>query len=224
MITLHRIIFAATTAIKGSAAFGTTRFQPSSRHKAIHFIPCSVKLHSTSNIDSVPPDASPKRNYIYTQLDPNVNHHPYRRNLQHVLTTIENAAYSAGEVTLATAGKIAVKSTKANIRDLVTESDVQCQMLIKEIIMSEFPGDLFLGEEDVNIGGVGEEMSTSEALTKALGIAPRNDDGQDRLLFVVVSLPLPGLVWVLDHELKKNLRCVNFFQDPIDGTVRRVVG
>lgn len=101
---------------------------------------------------------------------------------------MEKAAYSAGEVTLATAGKIAVKATKANVRDLVTESDVQCQTLIKEIIMSEFPEDFFLGEEDIDTWGVEGDMATSEALTKALGIATQKDGGGDRLLFVVVSL------------------------------------
>jgi hypothetical protein len=186
MMMLHLLI-TMTITTQRIAAFGTTRLHISSRHKAIPFASGLTKLHST-NIGAVPSDSSQPRNYIYTQLNGNVGNLPYRRDLQHVLTTMEKAAYSAGEVTLATAGKIAVKATKANVRDLVTESDVQCQTLIKEIIMSEFPGDYFLGEEDIDTWGVGGDMATSEALTKALGIATQKDGGDDRVLFVVVSL------------------------------------
>jgi hypothetical protein len=120
--------------------------------------------------------------FIYTQLeDENVNDTERKQdNLQHLLTTIEKAAYSAGEITVRTAGKIAIQYTKSNIRDLVTESDVQCQELIKEIISEEFPNDIFLGEEDVDLSDNG----SVEALKKALGDTGLDDDC---LLFVVVS-------------------------------------
>ncbi|KAL7483989.1 hypothetical protein ACHAW6_009637 [Cyclotella cf. meneghiniana] len=191
MIVLHLLITMLITTQR-IAAFGTTRLQISkSRHKVVPFASDLTKLHSTNS------GSQPIHYYIYTQLDDNVGNLPCRRDLQHVLATIEKAAYSAGEVTLATAGKIAIKATKANIRDLVTESDFQCQALIKEIIMSEFPGDFFLGEEDVDMRDVGgKEMTTSESLTKALGVAIPKDDGDDCLLFVV---------------------------DPIDGTVSKVL-
>ncbi|EED95586.1 predicted protein, partial [Thalassiosira pseudonana CCMP1335] len=87
------------------------------------------------------------------------------RDLQHVLTTIETAAYQAGQLALQTAGKIAIKSTKANIRDLVTESDLACQVVIRDTIMKEFRNDVFLGEEDVETG----DLASSEALRMALG-------------------------------------------------------
>lgn len=106
-----------------------------------------------------------------------------RRDLKRVLQTIERAAYGAGEIALSTAGKIAVKSTKANARDLVTESDVECQHLIREIIQKEFPDDVFLGEEGIDLSG-DSSAASSDALKDAMGIAGRSDS-KDRLLFVV---------------------------------------
>jgi len=108
-----------------------------------------------------------------------------RRDLQHVLNTIEKAAYSAGKIALSTAGRIAVKSTKANTRDLVTESDLACQRLIEKIVMEEFPDDVFLGEEGIDIGGGDAAIASSDALRKALGIAREGDVNLDRLIFVV---------------------------------------
>lgn len=94
-----------------------------------------------------------------------------------MLTTIESAAYAAGEIALQTSGKISIKSTKTNIRDLVTESDVKCQEVIKEIITKEFPSDKFLGEEDVDLSGDGSVV----ALRRAIGNVE-----DDCLLFIVV--------------------------------------
>lgn len=119
--------------------------------------------------------------YIYTNLDDEVNDNSSQRDLQKVLRTIETAAYAAGEITLQTAGKIAVKTTKMNTQDLVTESDVACQELIKEIIQKDYPNDLFLGEEDVDLN----EGGSAKALRTALGCADNEKD--DCLLFVVVS-------------------------------------
>ena len=126
--------------------------------------------------------------FSYTTLDAidgsSQSHKPNcRRDLKHVLQTIERAAYSAGEIALSTAGKIAVKSTKANARDLVTESDVECQQLIKEMILKEFPDDVFLGEEGIDLSG-DSSAASSDALRDAMGIAGRSDS-KDRLLFVV---------------------------------------
>ena len=109
-----------------------------------------------------------------------------KRDLQQVLRTIEKAAYTAGKVALSTAGQIAVKSTKANARDLVTESDVECQRVIKEVILNEFPNDVFMGEEDVDLSSGDSSVASSDALKNALGIAEESDS-EDRLLFVVVS-------------------------------------
>lgn len=107
-----------------------------------------------------------------------------QRDMQNVLHTIENAAYSAGEIALSTAGKIAVQDTKANAKDLVTESDVKCQQLIKDIILNDFPNDVFLGEEGIDLSGDSSSAS-SDALKEALGFA---GESSDRLLFVVVSI------------------------------------
>ena len=126
--------------------------------------------------------------FSYTTLDAidgsSQSHKPNcLRDLKHVLQTIERAAYSAGEIALSTAGKIAIKSTKANARDLVTESDVECQQLIKEMILKEFPDDVFLGEEGIDLSG-DSSAASSDALRDAMGIAGRSDS-KDRLLFVV---------------------------------------
>ena len=108
-----------------------------------------------------------------------------RRDLKRVLQIIERAAHSAGEIALSTAGKISVKSTKANARDLVTESDVKCQHLIREMIQEEFPDDIFLGEEGIDLSG-DSSVASSDALrdAMAMGIAGRSAS-RDRLLFVV---------------------------------------
>jgi hypothetical protein len=50
-----------------------------------------------------------------------------RDDMQHVLRTMERAAYLAGELALSTSGKIGVRTTKANSRDLVTQNDLECQ-------------------------------------------------------------------------------------------------
>ena len=118
--------------------------------------------------------------HIYTKLDDDFarnNTTSNNRDLQHVLTTIESAAYAAGEIALQTSGKISIKSTKTNIRDLVTESDVKCQEVIKDIITKEFPSDKFLGEEDVDLSGDGSVV----ALRRAIGNVE-----DDCLLFIVV--------------------------------------
>ena len=141
----------------------------------------------------LPTSVHEKDSYIYTCLDEETdnrtsnNNIGCQRDLRHVLHTIEKAAYSAGEIALSTAGRIAVKATKANARDLVTESDLKCQNLIKEIIQSEFPNDVFLGEEGIDLSGDSSSAS-SNALKGALGIAEEDDSGnvaQDKLLFIV---------------------------------------
>jgi len=64
---------------------------------------------------------------------------------------------------LTTSGKIKQLKIKGNnVRDLVTESDIACQDIIKDIVRRTFPTDLFLGEEDV---GAGSDASR-EALTR----------------------------------------------------------
>ncbi|KAK1737717.1 inositol-1-monophosphatase [Skeletonema marinoi] len=145
-------------------------------------------------------NGSESESYIYTTLDDEITTTTTTttsRNLQHTLHTIEYAAYTAGKVALSTSGQIAVKSTKANIRDLVTESDVKCQQLIREIIEEEFPQDAFLGEEDVDLSG-DSSCASSAALDAVLSgggslsfdgdgdaSSSINDEEEDRLLFIV---------------------------------------
>lgn len=119
--------------------------------------------------------------HIYTTLDDFTGNATSNRDLQHVLTTIESAAYAAGRIALQTSGKIAIKSTKTNMRDLVTESDVKCQEVIKEIITKEFPNDKFMGEEDVDLSDGGSAVALRRAI--------RNVE-DDCLLFIVVRCSL----------------------------------
>ena len=125
-----------------------------------------------------------------------------RRDMQLVLRTMERAAYLAGEVALSTSGKIDVRSTKANSRDLVTQSDLECQRLVRDVVMSEFPNDAFLGEEDVDdddeddaagvggggsrSGGGGGSIANADALRGSLDIVDVIED-EERLLFIVVG-------------------------------------
>ena len=67
------------------------------------------------------------------------------------------------------------------MRDLVTESDVKCQEVIKEIITKEFPNDKFMGEEDVDLSDDGSAV----ALRRAIGNVE-----DDCLLFIVVRCSL----------------------------------
>ena len=168
--------------------------------------------------------------YVYTTLDDDAGGDT-NRDLQRVLRTIEEAAYAAGEVALSTSGKIAVKDTKVNARDLVTESDVECQRLIKEIILTEFPNDVFLGEEDVDLTSSDNSFASSGALRKALGIG--SDDGNDdRLIFVVVSvrehvMDAMSLLYChfRSHIIHKSSIAISYsMKDPIDGTTNFQAG
>lgn len=133
-------------------------------------------------------DVIASSNFMYTtldEIDPSSTHnHPTSRNLQQVLHTIEHAAQLAGKIALSTAGQIAIASTKANTRDLVTESDVRCQQLIKDVIRERFPRDAFLGEEDVDLSGDSSESSRA-ALERVLLGDDNDEDEEERLVFIV---------------------------------------
>jgi len=116
----------------------------------------------------------------YTTLEPYNSSEVYphtSRDMQKVMRTAEEAALKAGEIMRATSGNIAVSKTKMNAADLVTESDLECQRIIKEMIQTAFPNDDFLGEEDVDAGSV----ASSEALTNAIV----NDSDDESLLWIV---------------------------------------
>ena len=150
----------------------------------------STKLHSKTQNNDEDQDTFTSAKSTYTKLD-NYDYNPSTstHDLQHVLQTIEQAARTAGQIALSTAGQIAIQSTKANTRDLVTESDVQCQQIIQEIIKSEFPKELFLGEEDVDLSAGGDSSLASRAALENV-LLQRNsssdeDDDQERLVFIV---------------------------------------
>jgi myo-inositol-1(or 4)-monophosphatase len=88
------------------------------------------------------------------------------RSLQDLVAAAERAAREAGTIIRATAGNIAISNTKANAKDLVTASDVQCQKIIEEIIMGAYPNDLFLGEEQVESGSDASIMALRTALSQ----------------------------------------------------------
>ncbi len=55
-----------------------------------------------------------------------------------------------GDLALSISRKIGVRMTKANSKDFVTRSDLECQRLVRDVIMTEFPNDKFWGEEDID--------------------------------------------------------------------------
>jgi len=134
------------------------------------------------------------------------------RNLQHVLRIAENAALKAGEIMRSTSGKIAISNTKTNTADLVTESDILCQKVINDIIQNEFPGDCFLGEEDVGAGS----FASSSALDRALFITKKGEGGDSGNACTVDAIG--GIQDEDDKE--KPLWIV----DPIDGTTNFQAG
>ena len=115
---------------------------------------------------------------------------------------MERAAYLAGDLALSTSGKIGVRMTKANSRDLVTRSDLECQRLVRDVIMTEFPNDEFWGEEeiddtrrynddedDASVGisdGRGDSTVNSNASRESLDMANGIEE-EGRLLFIVVG-------------------------------------
>ena len=147
--------------------------------------------------------------YSYTRLDDDDNGDDHRdtnasyiggrsrRDMQHILEVMEKAAYLAGEITRTTSGRIAVQMTKANERDLVTQSDLQCQRLIRDVLSKEFPGDVFLGEEAEDDEGddtvtTQTTIPSSDVLKNTLHNLVQQEGGgnEGRLLFIVVRMQL----------------------------------
>jgi len=83
-----------------------------------------------------------------------------------------------------TAGKIAISDTKTNAADLVTESDLECQRVIEDIIRREFPHDSFLGEENVAAGSLASVSALGEALVSGNDDASVEEE-EERLLWIV---------------------------------------
>jgi len=138
----------------------------------------------------------------YTTLEPykSLETYPHTsRDMQKVIRAAEEAALKAGELMRATSGNIAVSKTKMNAADLVTESDLECQRIIKEIIETSFPSDDFLGEEDVDAGS----LASSKALYNAIGI---------------------GIGIGIDNESEDNDEKLLWIVDPIDGTTNFQAG
>ena len=157
--------------------------------------------------------------YSYTRLDDDDNGDDHRdtnasyivgRDMQHILEVMEKAAYLAGEITRTTSGRIAVQMTKANERDLVTQSDLQCQRLIREVLSKEFPGVVFLGEEAEDDEGddtvtTQTTIPSSDVLKNSLNNIGQQEDGgnEGRLLFVVVRVQL--LLLCIDRKRKSHV-------------------
>ena len=116
-----------------------------------------------------------------TSLEPSV-HHNEEQNVdwQFVLHIAEDAARRAGEIMRQTTGRISVKSEKSNVRDIVTDSDIACQQVIRQTIDAVFPSALFLGEEDVGSGS----QASIHALQEALA-ASNNSTQEEQLLWIV---------------------------------------
>ena len=133
----------------------------------------------------------------------------HSRDLEDILRIAEKAALEAGEIMKQTSGRISISKTKANAADLVTESDIQCQKVIKDIVKEAYPNDIFLGEEDVETGTV----ESSNSLENALKAMKETDE----LLWVVD--PIDGTTnFQAGKNFKYNLNIYTFFihRDKID--------
>jgi myo-inositol-1(or 4)-monophosphatase len=117
-----------------------------------------------------------------TILDPSFNKEEENDggDWQFVLHIAEDAARRAGEIMRQTTGRISVKNEKANLRDIVTDSDIACQQVIRQTIDAVFPSALFLGEEDVGSGS----QASIHALQEALAAAS-NSNQEEQLLWIV---------------------------------------
>lgn len=148
-----------------------------------------------------------RNTYLSSHIRPNViscfsssdsNSIHCKRDLYHAMEIAKLAAERSGEVMLKTSGNInTIYKTKRedNAQDLVSESDFQCQQIIRETILQEFPNDLFLGEED-------DEDSNSDASKMALlqGLLGETHD---------VGVDIDRFLWIVD---------------PIDGTTNFLSG
>lgn len=117
--------------------------------------------------------------------------------MNEILEVAEKAARRAGQIMLTTSGKISDIKTKSNAADLVTESDIQCQSLIKEIILKHFPNDSFLGEEDVDAGSV----ASVNALEGMLSIQMKekgSNDSKDNGDMGEVLIEEERMLWIVD--------------------------
>mmetsp|Transcript_12182 Transcript_12182/g.45202 ORF Transcript_12182/g.45202 Transcript_12182/m.45202 type:complete len:314 (-) Transcript_12182:43-984(-) len=99
-----------------------------------------------------------------------------------VLATAERAARSAGQLMRENMGA-EVKEQKLNFRDVVTETDLKCEKVIREAFQSDFPSFCMLGEESVEPGS---KMSMA-ALKEALKKADEESDG-----WLVIADPVDG--------------------------------
>ena len=92
--------------------------------------------------------------------------------MKELLKTAEQAAREAGKVIRSHTGCCSELEeeceVKFNIKDVVTEYDKQAQDAIVDIVTSKFPSHSFLGEEDVESGGIASE----QALTNILQSSP----------------------------------------------------
>ena len=117
---------------------------------------------------------------LYTQADA----YPYTsRDMQKVIQVAEEAAFKVTKLMMETSGNIAVSKTKMNAADLVTESDIECQRIIKQTISDHFPMDNFLGEEDLDAGSTASINGLSSALSNA--VQDHDDNAKDKLLWIV---------------------------------------
>lgn len=122
----------------------------------------------------------------HTELDPytQADTYPYTsRDMQKVIQVAEEAAFKVTKLMMETSGNIAVSKTKMNAADLVTESDIECQRIIKQTISHHFPMDNFLGEEDLDAGSTASINGLSNALSNA--VQDDDDNAKEKLLWIV---------------------------------------
>jgi myo-inositol-1(or 4)-monophosphatase len=110
--------------------------------------------------------------------------------LQNVAQVAEQAAREAGAIINAGMAGIELKS-KIGQRDIVTDADVKCQAVIKDVILTAFPSHKFLGEEDVPPGRDAATVAVAElSQEEHLWIV----DPIDGTSNFAASMPLSGVI------------------------------
>ena len=169
-----------------------------------------MKLSSSSSSSS--------SSYEYTIIDDNNNddddNETPKRNLQTILQTAERAAYKAGKIMIQTYGDIDICDTKASKADLVTQSDIDCQRVIKDEIQNIFPYDYFLGEEDVDAGSFASCLALENALRSASASASTSTSASASASTSVEE----------EEDEKEDIEKLLWIVDPIDGTTNFQAG
>ena len=127
------------------------------------------RLHASSSSSSSVTSFIGKMNRTFSSTTTTTTTlHSTPRTYQDILQVAVEAAKQAGSIMKRTTGQIEVSKTKVNTADLVTESDLECQRIIRKVILDAFPNDSFLGEEDIDAGRNASISALQRALSSSI--------------------------------------------------------